>query len=99
MTGRLGRISISKGMPFREDEPPPFHLIYNAEAKIYRYDDLLPRASIYHRAELVHNESEVLRKLVDPSLDIFQSVVLNEPALTAEQREQVAEMNRQPLNQ
>lgn len=79
-----------------EDQPPPFHLIYNAEAKIYRYDDVLPRASIYHRAELVHNQNEVLRKLADPSLDIFQSVVLNESALTAEQREQVAEMNRQP---
>jgi hypothetical protein len=79
-----------------ENQPPPFHLIYNAEAKIYRYDDVLPRASIYHRAELVHNESEVLRKLADPSLDVFQSVVLDESVLTAEQREQVAEMNRQP---
>ena len=38
------------------EPPPPFHLIYNAEAKIYRYDDVLPRAAIYHRAELVHNE-------------------------------------------
>ena len=79
-----------------EDEPPSFHLIYNAEAKIYQYDDVLPRASIYHRAELVHNEKEVLQKLADPSLDIFQSVVLNESVLTPEQREQVSEMNRQP---
>ena len=30
-----------------------FHLIYNAEAKIYRYDDVLPRATIYHHCELV----------------------------------------------
>jgi hypothetical protein len=78
------------------EPPPPFHLIYNAEAKIYRYDDVLPRAAIYHRAELVHNDSEALHKLADPSLDIFQSVVLNESVLTTKQREQVAEMNRQP---
>jgi hypothetical protein len=80
-----------------EDQAPPFRMIYNAEAKLYRYDDVLPRASIYHRAELVHNEGEVLRKLADPSLDIFQSVVLNGSVLTAEEREQVAEMNRQPV--
>jgi len=76
---------------------PPFHLIYNAEAKIYRYDDVLPRAAIYHRAELVQSENEALQKLADPSLDVFQSVVLNESALTAEQRAQVADINRQPL--
>ena len=57
---------------------------------------MLPRAAIYHRAELVHSEDEALHKLIDPSLDIFQSVVLNESILTAEQREHVADMNRQP---
>jgi hypothetical protein len=74
---------------------PPFHVIYNAEAKIYRYDDTLPRAAIYYRAALVHGESEALRKLADPSLNVFQSVVLDESALTVEQREQVADINRQ----
>jgi hypothetical protein len=72
----------------------PFHLIYNAEATIYRYDDVLPRAAIYHHSELVPNEDQALRKLLDPSLNIFQSVVLNESELTPEQRAQAAEMNR-----
>jgi hypothetical protein len=75
----------------------PFHLIYSAEATIYRYDDVLPRATIYYRSELVHNENEALRKLLDPSLNIFQSVILNEAALTANQRAQVAGINRGPL--
>jgi uncharacterized membrane protein YfhO len=76
-------------------EPPPFKLIYNREAKIYRYDNVLPRAAIYHHAELVRNEGEVLNKLADSSLDIFQSVVLNESALTPDERTQVAAINRQ----
>jgi hypothetical protein len=71
----------------------PFHLIYSAEAAIYRYDDVLPRAAIYYHSELVSNENEALRKLLDPSLNIFKSVVLNEAALTANQRAQVAGIN------
>jgi hypothetical protein len=79
-----------------EGQAPPFKLIYNAEAKVYRYDDVLPRAAIYHHAELAGSEEEALRKLADPSLDIFQSVVLKESALNPEQRAKVAEINRRP---
>jgi hypothetical protein len=77
------------------DQPPPFRLIYNDEAKIYRYDNVLPRAAIYHRAELVPSEGGALAKLADPALDIFESVVLNGSALSAEQRAQVAAINRE----
>jgi hypothetical protein len=73
----------------------PFHLIYSAEATIYRYDHVLPRAAIYYRSELVPNENEALRKLLDPSLNVFQSVVLNGAELSATQRAQVADMNRE----
>jgi hypothetical protein len=72
----------------------PFHLVYNAEATIYRYDDVLPRAAIYHHSELVPNEKEALRKLADPLLNVFQSVVLSESELTPAQHAQAAEMNR-----
>jgi len=75
--------------------PPPFHLIYNAEAKIYRYDDVLPRATIYHHCELVPDDKETLRKLADPLLNVFQSVVLSEGSLTPEQRSRATEMNRE----
>jgi hypothetical protein len=73
----------------------PFKLIYNGEVNLYRYDDVLPRAAVYHHAEAVQNEGEVLRRLADPMFDIFQSVVLDESALTADQRATVAEMNRE----
>jgi hypothetical protein len=74
----------------------PFHLIYSAETTIYRYDNVLPRAAIYYHSELVPNENEALRKLLDPSLNVFQSVVLNEAELSATQRTQVVDMNREP---
>jgi Bacterial membrane protein YfhO len=75
-------------------QAPPFKLIYNAEAKIYRYDDVLPRAAVYHRAELARDENEVLKKLADPSMDVFQTVILDDSALNVEQRARVAEINR-----
>ena|GEM_PF-830162 len=75
--------------------PPPFKSIYNGEANVYRFDDVLPRAAIFYRAELVHNGDEALRKLADPSLDIFQSVVLDESTLDKAQRTHVAELNRE----
>jgi hypothetical protein len=74
---------------------PPFHLIYNAEAKIYQYAHPLPRAAIYHHAALTHGANDTLRKLADPTLDVFQTVVLDESALSDAQRTQVADMNRQ----
>ncbi len=74
---------------------PPFHLIYNAEAKIYQYAHPLPRAAIYHHAALTRGENDTLRKLADPALDVFQTVVLDESSLTDVQRAQVADMNRQ----
>jgi uncharacterized membrane protein YfhO len=56
---------------------------------------VLPRAAIYHHADLVPNEGAVLDKLADPSLDVFQSVVLNKSILTSDDRTQVAAMNHQ----
>jgi hypothetical protein len=81
--------------PALEGQAPPFKLVYAAEANVYRYDQVLPRAAIYHRAEMVENEDAALRKLADPSLDIFQSVVLNASTLNALQRAGIAEINRQ----
>jgi hypothetical protein len=78
-----------------QEDASPFRLIYNGEAKIYRRDNVLPRAAIYHRAELVQSEAAALAKLADPSLDVFESVVLNDSALSPEQRAQVAAINRE----
>jgi len=77
------------------DQALPFRLIYKAETSIYRYDDVLPRAAIYHHCALVSGGKEALTKLLDPSLNIFQSVVLDVRGLSPEQRIQVGEMNRE----
>jgi hypothetical protein len=69
--------------------------MYNAEATIYRYNNVVPRAAIYHHSQLAPTAEKVLRKLLDPSLDIFQSVVLNASELTPQQRAKVATMNRE----
>jgi hypothetical protein len=80
----------------QEGHAPPFRAIYNQEVLIYRYDRIVPRAAVYHHIEPVHNENAALDKLADPSLDIFQSVVLNESSLTPDERSQMAAINNQP---
>jgi Bacterial membrane protein YfhO len=54
-----------------------FKLVYDAEAKIYEYDNILPRAAIYYDADVENDEAGVLQKLADPSLDVFRTVVLD----------------------
>jgi len=76
-------------------QAPPFHLIYDADVRIYRYIHPLPRAAIYHHAALTHSENDTLRKLADPALDVFQTVVLDEASLTDTERAHVAAINRQ----
>ncbi len=41
-----------------------------------KYDKALPRASLFYQVEVVPNEQAVLTRLVDPSLDIFQTAVV-----------------------
>ena len=62
---------------------PVFKPTYNREARIYEYDDVLPRASIFYQAEVEPNESEVLRRLADPAVDIFRTVLLDRTKLKA----------------
>ncbi len=77
-------------------QAPPFKLIYNGEANVYEYDDVLPRAAVYHHVDLVSGGAEALRKLATPALDIFRSVVVDESALTSSQRSALAEVNSEP---
>ena len=74
---------------------PPFEPIYDGEVHLYRYDDILPRAAIYYGADVRANEREVLQRLADPALDVFQTVVLNASTLNGEQRAALASINRQ----
>lgn len=87
---------------FRFDDQPvqtdqsPFQAIYDGEARVYRYDDVLPRASIYYSADLRDGEKDVLRRLADPALDVFQTVVLDRSALNAGELASIAAVNGGP---
>ncbi|HEX3684156.1 MAG TPA: YfhO family protein [Bryobacteraceae bacterium] len=71
-----------------------FKPVYTNEAAIYRYDDVLPRAAIYYRAEIEPNEGEVLKKLADPNLDIFRTVVLDRTKVKPFQLTSIVEVNQ-----
>ena len=55
---------------------------------------MLPRASIFYRAEIQQNEMEVLKKLADPSFNIFQTVLLDQTKIKAFQLPSVAGVNQ-----
>ncbi len=80
------------------DEPgetkPPFQLIYRHEAMVYRYDDVLPRASIYYHADLEPNETAVLHDLADPGFDVFEGVAVNGSKLTKIQLAEITQLAR-----
>jgi len=59
--------------------PPPFEKIYEGEVKLYRNPDYFPRAFVVHRAEVVQEEGEALRRLKDEQFDLRTQIVLEEP--------------------
>lgn len=73
---------------------PSFQPVYDREVKIYGYTDVLPRAALFYRAQPEPNAGEVLKKLADPALDVFETVVLDRSQLKAPQLAVIAELNR-----
>ncbi len=76
--------------------PQPFELIYNGEVRLYRYDNVLPRAAIYYEADVRANGEEVLHRLTDPALDVFQTVALDASTLDSDQRAALEAVNHGP---
>ncbi len=72
----------------------PFRPVYDREVKISEYDDILPRASIYYHADLEPSDADVLRRLADPSLDVFRSIVLDKSRLGKDEIRAIGELNR-----
>jgi hypothetical protein len=71
-----------------------FKLVYDAEAKVYEFDRVLPRAALFFNAEVKNGDKAALQELADPSLNIFQSVVLDRSALSPAELSAVADLNR-----
>jgi len=70
-----------------------FRKIYDHEVKIYQFDDILPRAALYFRAEVRDNEAEVYRRLADPQFDIFAKVLLDATKLIPDDRAKISAIN------
>ncbi len=79
-----------------QNTPLEFKLVYDAEARVYEYDNVLPRAAVYYAADVQNDQAAVLRKLADPSLDIFRTVVLDASQLSASQAARAAALNYGP---
>jgi hypothetical protein len=80
-------------------EPPvaeehSFKPVYDGAARVFEYDDVLPRAALYFHDDVMKNSSDVLRRLADPSLDIFQSVVLSSSDLNKNELQTLSDVNR-----
>lgn len=73
----------------------PFKLVYNREIKIYEYDDVLPRAAIYFRADIARSDAEALKRLASPEFDPFEEVVVS-GKISAPDAGAVAQMNQSP---
>ena len=90
---RLLQVSSAKYLvSTRPYTDAPFKLMYDREVKVYEYDDVLPRAAIYFQAEVADNETDALKKLADPNLNVFQTVVIG-GTLTRPQAARIAQMN------
>ena len=71
-----------------------FKLVYDAEAKVYEFDRVLPRAALFFNAEVKTGDKAVLQALADPWVDVFQSVILDRSALSPAELSAVADLNR-----
>ncbi len=73
----------------------PFKLVYDHEVKIYEYDDVLPRASIFFQADAVANATDALNKLASPDFDPFETVVIG-GRFSRSDAGAIAKMNQAP---
>jgi hypothetical protein len=76
------------------EETPPFPEIYRGEANIYQLEKSLPRAAVFYNAEFVNGDAAALRRLADPSLNIFQTVVLDSAQIPVPDRQRIAKLNQ-----
>ena len=68
-------LSRSAGPDAHEEK---WELVYEDEIKVYRNNQVLPRAFIVHHAQVVTGETEVLETMDSPSFDPRTTVVLEE---------------------
>ena len=60
-----------------------FELVYDREVKIFRNKDVLPRAFVVGRAEVLTDKNRILAKLAEPGFDAKENVILEESVTNA----------------
>ena len=78
----------------RQAESMPFSEVYDGDAKVFEFDDVLPRAAIYYHADLAKSDRGVLSSLAAPGFSVFEDVALNASLLNEAQVAALNEMNR-----
>jgi Bacterial membrane protein YfhO len=61
-----------------ERGPEKFSLVYDGEVKVYRNNEVLPRAFVVNRAEVLTDKDAILERLSQPNFDASKSVILEE---------------------
>ncbi len=59
-----------------ESTASTFERVYDKEAKIYQYDNVLPRAAVFHRIEVAPDGAPALARLQDQSLDVLSTAIV-----------------------
>ncbi|HOV80010.1 MAG TPA: YfhO family protein, partial [Bacillota bacterium] len=77
----------------------PYKMIYDKEIMIYEVPDILPRASVFYRAELMGRDDCILARLKDPSLDIKKSVLVFSGDLNGNEKALIEDINNSPLKE
>lgn len=89
--------------PLTKSMPSHFTRTYHGDADVYRYDDPLPRAQLYHDIVTVPSQDLALKKLLDDSTDVHRRAIVTGSAgsatvepLSTRRRETVAVQSMEP---
>jgi hypothetical protein len=61
---------------FFEDPNNSFELVYNKEIKIFKNNDVIPRAFFVNQSIVLESENQILDKMHDEKLDLRKTVIL-----------------------
>lgn len=78
------------------DSKPAFVKIYDREAKVYEFHDILPRAAVFYGVELIDDEQKTLYRLRDPSFDVFEKVLLSCSGCNVDEKALIEKINNLP---
>jgi hypothetical protein len=76
-----------------EQKSDLYKKVYDDEIKMYEVSDILPRASVFYRTELLEQDDRILSRLKEPTLDIRQSVLVFSGDLDSNEKDFINNIN------